>query len=81
MLTHADDVEAHGLRERGWTISAVARHFGRDRKGPAYLNGERTPGLRVHSAPDPLEPFEKHLVVCAPRRDIPAPAPARNPRW
>ena len=32
MLTHGEDVEAHALKQRGWTISAIARHLGRDRK-------------------------------------------------
>jgi hypothetical protein len=31
MLTWEDDVEVHALRKRGWTISAIARHVGRDR--------------------------------------------------
>jgi len=32
MLTQGEDVEAHALRERGWSISAIARHLGHDRK-------------------------------------------------
>ncbi len=32
MLTEEEDVEAHHLRNRGWSISAIARHLGRDRK-------------------------------------------------
>ena len=64
MLTHGEDVEAHALKEHGWTISAIARHLGRDRKTiRAYINGERVPGIRVRSAPDPLEPFTKYLVA------------------
>ena len=60
MLTHGEDVEAHALRSRGWTISAIARHLGRDRKTVrAYINGERVPGVRAKTAPDPLEPFTK----------------------
>ena len=55
MLTQGEDVEAHALRERGWSISAIARHLGRDRKTVrAYLNGEREPGGRASSTPDPL---------------------------
>nr|GLK36422.1 hypothetical protein GCM10017611_32790 [Rhodococcus wratislaviensis] len=47
MLTWEDDVEVHALRKRGWSISAIARHTGRDRKTVrAYLNDERTPGVR-----------------------------------
>ena len=41
MLTREDDVDIHALRKRGWTISAIARHLGSDRKTiRAYLNGE-----------------------------------------
>ena len=64
MLTQGEDVEAHALQKRGWTISAIARHLGRDRKTVrAYLNGERVPGVRARSAPDPLEPFTKYLAA------------------
>ncbi len=38
MLTREDDVDAHALRANGWTISAIARHLGHDRKTiRAYL--------------------------------------------
>ncbi len=62
MLTRGEDVEAHALRERGWSISAIARHLERDPKTiRAYLNGERVPGGRVSSAPDPLSSFEAYV--------------------
>jgi len=62
MLTHGEDVEAHALKQRGWTISAIARHLGRDRKTVrAYLNGQRAPGVRRSSRPDSLEPFVTYL--------------------
>lgn len=32
MLTRENDVEVHALHKRGWTISAIARHTGHDRK-------------------------------------------------
>ena len=32
MLTEEDDVEIHALARRGWSVSAIARHTGRDRK-------------------------------------------------
>jgi transposase len=32
MLTREEDVDAHALSRQGWTISAIARHLGRDRK-------------------------------------------------
>jgi transposase len=62
MLTQGEDVEVHALKERGWSITAIAYHLGRDPKTiRAYLKGERTPGVRVRSAPDPLEPFTPYL--------------------
>ena len=45
MLTREDDVDAHALRKQGWTISAIARHLGRDRKTVrAYLNQDTGTG-------------------------------------
>jgi hypothetical protein len=42
-------VEVHALRNRGWTISAIARHTGRDRKTVrSYLNGTSAPGAATH---------------------------------
>ncbi len=64
MLTQGEDVEVHALNERGWTISAIARHLGRDRKTiRAYLDGSRVPGQRARSAPDPLEPYRNYLTL------------------
>jgi transposase len=63
MLTQGEDVEVHALKERGWSITAIANHLGRDRKTiRAYLNGDRVPGVRARSAPDPLEPFVPYLA-------------------
>ncbi|MFI5664082.1 Mu transposase domain-containing protein [Streptomyces sp. NPDC051684] len=57
MLTREEDVDAHALRRQGWSISAIARHLGRDRKTiRAYLNGEQEPGRRRQS-PDAFAPF------------------------
>ena len=62
MMSTGEDVEAAALRKRGWTISAIARHLGRDRKTVrAYLEGKRTPGVRRRSSPDPLERFVPYL--------------------
>jgi transposase len=64
MLTQGEDVEVHALKERGWSISAIARHTGRDRKTiRAYLSGERQPGVRVSIAVDPLEPFVGYIAA------------------
>ncbi|WP_239029245.1 hypothetical protein [Pseudonocardia acidicola] len=65
MLTREDDVDAHALHRRGWTISAIARHLGHDRKTiRAYLNGERVAGQRKRTTPDGFDPF---AVYCRER--------------
>ena len=47
MITREDDVDAHALHRRGWTISAIARHLGHDRKTiRAYLPASRVAGQR-----------------------------------
>jgi transposase len=62
MLTQGEDVEAHALKERGWSISAIARHLERDRKTVrSYLNGDRQPGVRVAVVDDPLAEFEVYI--------------------
>ena len=62
MLTREDDVDAHALRRQGWTISAIARHLGHDRKTiRAYLTGGRVAGQRASTVEDPLEPFVGYL--------------------
>src|SRR4051794_9188053 len=62
MLTQGEDVEAHALKERGWSISAIARHLERDRKTVrSYLNGGRQPGVRVSVVVDPLAEFEPYV--------------------
>jgi transposase len=51
-------VEAHALLQRGWSISAIARHLGRDRKTiRAYLSGDREPGTRRRLTPALIDPF------------------------
>src|SRR3954469_15698165 len=57
MLTREDDIDVHALRRQGWTISAIARHLGRDRKTiRAYLGG-RQAGVRAPAGPDLFDPF------------------------
>lgn len=64
MLLWEEDVEAHALRQQGWSISAIARHLGRDRKTiRRYLSGEREPGKRKRAEPDPFEPFVEYCRV------------------
>ena len=58
MLTWEEDVEVSALHQRGWSISAIARHLGRSRTTVrAYVRGERRPGERRRSAPDLLAPY------------------------
>jgi transposase len=62
MLVQEECVEVHALKRRGWSISAIARHLGRDRKTVrAYLSGERVPGQRSPSDPDPFDRFEPYV--------------------
>lgn len=62
MLTREEDIDVHALRKRGWTISAIARHLGRDRKTiRAYLAG-REPGERKITSEDPFEKFEAYCA-------------------
>jgi transposase len=64
MLSTGEDVEAHALRKRGWSISAIARHLGRDRKTVRdYLEGRRQPGVRRRPGPDPLQRFVPYLTA------------------
>lgn len=64
MLTREDDIDAHALHKRGWTIAAIARHLGRDRKTiRSYVTGERVPGQRARSAPDLFEPFVAYAAA------------------
>ena len=61
MLTEEDDVEIHALARRGWSVSAIARHTGRDRKTVRkYLTGARP--VRA-PAPSCLEPFREYVVA------------------
>ncbi len=53
MLTREEDIDAHALFKQGWTISAIARHLGRDRKTiRAHLRGDRVAGVRARPADD-----------------------------
>ncbi len=62
MLTWEEDMEPTALRNRGWTISAIARHLDRDRKTVRdYLTGKREVGKRRSSAPDVFTPFEPYV--------------------
>lgn len=62
MLTWEACVEAHALRQQGWTVTAIANHLGVARATVrGYLNGDRVPGQRARSVPDP---FEAYVEFC-----------------
>jgi len=64
MLSTGEDVEADALFKRGWKISAIARHLGRDRGTITnYLNGKSQPGLRRPAGPDPLALFVPYITA------------------
>lgn len=57
-------MEADALRKRGWTISAIPRHLGRERKTiRAYLTGAREPGKRKGPTPDAFAPFVPYVTA------------------
>ena len=63
MLTQEEDVEIHALVKRGWSISEIARHTGRDRKTiRAYLAGVREPGVRAPGRTDPFDSVEAYVA-------------------
>src|SRR6266581_3028333 len=60
MLTREDEVEIVALHRRGWSISAIARHTGRDRKTVrAWLRGERS--REAARTPSALEPYRAYV--------------------
>ena len=61
MLTEEDDVEIHALARRGWSVSAIARHSGRDRKTVRkYL---ARPVAQREPPASCLEPFREYLAA------------------
>ena len=64
MLTQGESVEAHALRKRGWSVSAIARHLEIDRKTVrVYLSGQRVPGQRKPAGPDRFAPFGAYCGI------------------
>ena len=62
MLSPDEDVEITSLKKRGWSIAAIARHTGHDRKTVrAYLSGQREPGVRAKATPDVFDRFEAYV--------------------
>ena len=70
MITREDDVDAHALHRRGWTISAIARHLGHDRKTiRAYLHeGQIGPATALLSHVEASLLKEERLAGEEPRR-------------
>lgn len=63
MLTREDDIDVHALRRQGWTITAIARHLGRDRKTiRSYLAGDRQAGVRARTVEGPFEVFAPYCA-------------------
>jgi len=61
MLSREDVVEITALRRRGWSVSAIARHTGRDRKTVrAWL--EKGEERRRPRAPSALAPYRAYVV-------------------
>jgi transposase len=64
MFTGVQDVEATALRKQGWSISAIARHLGRDRRTIRdHLSGKRVAGERRRATADPFDEFEVYLKL------------------
>ncbi len=64
MFTGNEDMEATALREQGWSISAIARHLGRNRETIRnHLNGMRVAGEHRRAAPDPFEEYVPYLRI------------------
>ena len=67
MLAQEEYVGVHALRKRGWSISAIARHVGRDRKTVrAHLLEEGSAGERTRVESDPfgvIEPYVRQRLA------------------
>ncbi len=77
MFSVGEDVEADALFKRGWTVSAIARHLGRDRKTVrSYLIGRADTGrppcrpirTRSTSTGPTWPPGSSTTRTCGPRR-------------
>jgi hypothetical protein len=61
MLTQEDDVEINALHARGWSVSAISRHTGRDRKTVSkYLAQPRAARVATVSC---LEPYRAYIAA------------------
>ena len=72
ILTWEEDIKVHAVRKQGWTISAIARHLGRDRRTVrAYLSGDRNPGRRKPAGTDTFAAFTGYASARAEREPAP----------
>lgn len=63
MLTGDEDMEISALAKQGWTISAIARHVGHDRKTVRrYLGVDVETGVRANSTAYRFDRFEPYLA-------------------
>ncbi|MFI9271099.1 Mu transposase domain-containing protein [Kitasatospora sp. NPDC052896] len=64
MLTKEEYEDVRELQRQGWSISAIARHLGRDRKTVrSYLGGEKIAGVRSPAQDE----FSRYLPYCRQR--------------
>ena len=64
MLSERSSVDIHALKRQGMTISEIARRTDHDRKTiRAYLNGQRQPGVRKQTVPDPFDEFVDYVTA------------------
>jgi transposase len=63
MLTQEDDVEISALKARGWSVSAIARHTGRDRKTVRRYLADDGGLHRREPAPSCVEPFRGYITA------------------
>ena len=69
MLTPENDIDIHALRRQGWTISAIARHLGRDRKTIRAISAPaEEAGVRVRCRPGSVRAVRR-LLRAAPGDD------------
>jgi transposase len=61
MLTREDDVEIHALAARGWSVSAISRHTGRDRKTVRKYVAGQGAGQHREAQLSCLEPFRAYI--------------------
>ena len=59
MITQGADVEIHALQKQGWSVSAIARHVGHDRKTVSDVSERRTRGRGASQRGGVVDPFDR----------------------